>query len=117
MILPADLVFRTDLRNQYYTGLADGFNENYWIWNLAVGKKIFKNKLGELNVSVYDLLNQNQRISREVTGNYIQDLRTNVLQRYVMVNLIYNLRNFKSAKKSTKKSEDDERREWRGRGF
>ena len=116
-ILPADLVFRTDLRNQFYTGLADGFNENYWIWNLAVGKKIFKNKLGELNVSVYDLLNQNQRISREVTGNYIQDLRTNVLQRYVMVNLIYNFRNFKSAKKSTKKSEDDERREWRGRGF
>lgn len=116
-ILPADLVFRTNVSNQFYTGLADGFNENYWIWNMAIGKKMFKNRLGELNVSIYDLLNQNQRISREVTGNYIQDLRTNVLQRYVMVNLIYNFRNFKTAKKATAKPEEDRDRRDGRRGF
>lgn len=93
-ILPAHLVFRTSMNNQFYTGLSDGFNESFWIWNLAIGKKIFKNKLGELNISVYDLLNQNLRINREVTGNYIEDVRTNVLQRYIMVNFIYNFRNF-----------------------
>jgi len=109
-VLPADLVFRTSMRNQFYSGLSDGFNESYWIWNLAVGKKIFKNKLGELNISVYDLLNQNLRINREVTGNYIEDVRTNVLQRYVMVNFIYNFRNFGKA------PEVKERRRGEGRG-
>jgi len=115
-ILAADFVFRTDINNQLYTGLSDGFNENYWIWNLAVGKKIFKNKLGEINISVYDLLNQNLRITREVTGNYVEDVRTNVLQQYVMVNFIYNFRNFKTSKEATER-ENNQRDEWRGGRF
>lgn len=116
-ILPADLVFRTDLNNQLFTGLSDGFNQNFWIWNMAIGKKILKGDLGEINISVYDLLNQNQRINREITGIYIQDSRTNVLQRFVMVNFIYNFRNFKTSKKSNNIPGEGEGRDFRGGDF
>ncbi|GLR15800.1 outer membrane beta-barrel protein [Portibacter lacus] len=105
-VMPKDIVFRTDFNHQFYKGLSEGYNEDYFIWNLAIGKKIFKNKLGELNVSVYDLLNQNVRVNREVTGNYLEDVRTNVLQRYVMVNFIYNFRNFGEMKAEKKPSRD-----------
>jgi hypothetical protein len=40
----------------------------------------------------YDLLNQNRSITRNVTQTYFEDVRTNVLTRYVMFNLTYNLR-------------------------
>jgi hypothetical protein len=52
---------------------------------------MFKKKNGELKFSVNDLLNQNQSISRTVTGNSIQDIRSTVLKRYFMLTFTYNL--------------------------
>jgi hypothetical protein len=43
---------------------------------------------------MFDLLNQNISISRNVTGNTIQDLQTKVLKRYFMISFTYNLRKF-----------------------
>ncbi|MEZ4960136.1 MAG: TonB-dependent receptor [Saprospiraceae bacterium] len=103
-------VLRTDLANQYFTGLANGFNQNYWLWNLGIGKKIFKNQRGELTLSVNDLLNQNRNINRNVTETYIEDTRTNALTRYVMLTFTYNLRNFNSGKPKTQPEPDKEGR-------
>ncbi|MCB9283618.1 MAG: TonB-dependent receptor [Lewinellaceae bacterium] len=91
------ITFRTDLTYQYYDGLSEGFDPNYWLWNMGIGKKIFKNQRGEINLSVFDLLQQNTSLSRTITEIYTQDVQTNVLQRFVMVNFIYNLRNFGKA--------------------
>jgi len=44
-----------------------------------VGKKIFKHKQGELRVSAFDLLNNNNNIQHTIADSYIQDMRTNVL--------------------------------------
>ena len=93
-------VLRTDLTNTFYTGLSDGFNQSYWLWNLGIGKKIFKNERGEITLAINDLLNQNRNIARVVTESYIEDTRTNALTRFVMLSFTYNLRNFNSGKAS-----------------
>jgi hypothetical protein len=109
-IIIEGFVLRSDLANQLYTGLSDSFNQNYWLWNVGIGKKLFKNERGELTLSINDLLNQNRNISRTVTETYIQDSRTNALTRYVMLTFTYNLRHF-----GTQPSNQNEERRWDGR--
>jgi uncharacterized membrane protein YgcG len=88
-------VLRNDVSNLYYAGLGEGFNENYWLWNINLGKKIFANKQGELTIGVYDLLDQNRSVSRNVTDTYTEDLRSNVLNRFFMLTFTYNIKNFR----------------------
>jgi hypothetical protein len=91
------IVWTNDVSNQYYFGLSSkNYNQDYVLWSMGLGKKLFANQRGELKLNVYDLLNQNSGISRNVTGNYIQDKRTNVLKRYFMLTFTYNLRQFSS---------------------
>lgn len=87
-------LFQNDITNQMYRGLTEGFNQNYWLWNMAVGKKFLKDQKGELRLSVFDLLKQNQAISRTATETYIEDVQNDVLQQYFMLTFTYKLRNF-----------------------
>jgi hypothetical protein len=89
--------FQNDLNNQYYNGLSEGFNQNYVLWNMSAGKKILKDRKGELKLGVFDLLGQNRSISRNITDSGIEDVRNDVLQRYFMLTFTYNLRNFGTA--------------------
>src|SRR5690606_24355987 len=87
-------VFNNDINNQNYSGLTDGFNQNFWLWNMAIAKKFMKNDKAELRLSVFDLLNQNQSITRTVTESYIEDKRTQVVKQYFMLTFTLNLKNF-----------------------
>lgn len=89
------IVFRTNLTHQFYKGLSDNFDQNYILWNMSIGKKIFKNQRGEISLSVFDLLKQNNNLSRIVTEVYTEDIQTNVLQQYFMLSFRYDLRHFK----------------------
>lgn len=89
------LVFRTDLTHQFYRGLSDDFDQNYLLWNMSIGKKIFESQRGEISLSVFDLLKQNNSLSRTITETYTQDVQTNVLQQYFMLSFKYDLRVFK----------------------
>jgi hypothetical protein len=91
---------QNDVNNQTFTGLSQGLNQSFWLWNAAIGKKFLKNRAGELKLSVFDLLKQNQSISRNVTESYIQDTQTEVLKQYFMLTFTYNLKNFGVAKVS-----------------
>jgi hypothetical protein len=88
---------QNDLSNQTYSGLSDGLNQSYWLWNAGIGKKFLKNKSGELKLSVFDLLKQNQSIIRTVSENYIEDSQSKVLQQYFMLTFTYSLKNFGKA--------------------
>lgn len=101
-------VVRWDLNHMLNTGLADGFNQNFWLWNVALGKKLFKNERGEIALSVNDVLRQNRNISRSVTETWIEDSRTNALQQVVLLTFTYNLRHF-GAPPSRPKEEDGPR--------
>lgn len=85
----------TNLNHTFYTGLGQDFNLNFTLWNAAIGYKFLKNKAGELKLSTFDVLGQNNSISRTVTETYIEDLQTRVLQRYYMMTFTYTLRNFR----------------------
>ena len=86
-------VYRTDLHHQAYAGLSD-LSNNFLLWNMSLGKKIFRNQRGEINLNVYDLLKQNNRIWRNVSDAYVEDIQTNVLQRNFMLSFTYNIRYF-----------------------
>jgi len=86
--------FQNDLNNQLYSGLAAGYNQNYFLWNMGAGKKFLKNQKGELKLSVFDLLKQNRSIIRNVTETYVEDVQNQVLKQYFMLTFTYNLRNF-----------------------
>lgn len=87
-------VYRLDLNHQINSGLSEGFDNNFSLVNMSLGKKIFNNQRGEISVMVYDLLGQNANVRRNITESFIEDIQTNVLQQYVMVSFTYNLRRF-----------------------
>lgn len=95
------LFFQNDLNNQYYKGLSEGFNQNYFLWNMSVGQKFLKAQKGELKLSVFDLLKQNRSITRNITESYIEDIQNQVLKQYFMLTFTYNLRNFGTAAQRT----------------
>ena len=88
---------QNDLNNNLYSGYGAGVDQNYWLWNLALGKKFLKDRKGDLKLSVFDLLEQNVSITRDITESYIEDVRNRVLTRYFMLTFTYNLRNFGKA--------------------
>jgi hypothetical protein len=92
------IVFRTSFNHQWYAGLDEDFNQNFALWNASLGKKIFKNQQGEISISVFDILNQNQSITRNVTESFVEDVQTLVLQQYFMVTFTYNIRAFRGDK-------------------
>lgn len=85
-------VLNTDVVYQYNQGLSQSYNQEYLVWNASVGKKFLKSQAAEFKIGVYDILNQNNSISRTVTANMIRDTRTNAFQRYFLVLFTYNLR-------------------------
>lgn len=104
-------VLQTDVTNQSYRGLGEGFNQNFTLWNASVGKKFLKDNKGELKLTVFDILAQNNSISRNVTETYVEDVTSRVLTQYAMLTFTYTLRNFGKAPAPT-----EERRGDRGPG-
>lgn len=84
----------SNVTNSFFSGLTSEYDQNIWFWNAAVGYKFLKDKSLELELSAFDLLNQNKSINREVTETYIEDSRTNVLTRYFMFTVLYKFREF-----------------------
>lgn len=87
-------VYRLDLTHQVNSGLSEGFDTNFTLVNMSLGKKIFNNQRGEISLNVYDLFRQNNNIRRNISETFIEDVQTNVLQRYVMLTFSYNIRRF-----------------------
>lgn len=92
------LVLSSSIYANSYLGLEEEFNQTVLLWNAGIGFKFLKNELAEIRLSGFDLLNNNNSIIRNVTDYYIEDLQTQVLNRYFMLTLTYNLRNFGKGK-------------------
>lgn len=98
-------VFNTNVNHNLYTGLAEGFNQSFVLWNASFGYKFLKDRSLDIRLTAYDILNQNRAIERNVTDTYIEDSYTNVLRRYFMLNLTYTLRRFGGASTSDRDSD------------
>jgi hypothetical protein len=87
-----------------YLGFTNKYNEDYVLCNLYLGCKVFKNKRGEVQVGVNDLLNQNTAFARSTGSGYTQNAWNSCIGRYFSVQFVYNLRHF-GKKGSTKMSD------------
>lgn len=94
-IFSKGLVFRSDITHQLYSGLNDEFNQDFFLWNLSVGKKILDNQRGEVRLDIFDLLNQNNSISRTTSETYVEDVINQAIRQYFMFSFTYNIRDFK----------------------
>ncbi len=92
-------ILSSDFGYTYYGGRSLGYNTSVPLLNAAIAKQLFKNKQGEIRLTVYDLLNQNVSITRNITENYAQDVQTKLLTRYALLTFTYNLKNFKAPEK------------------
>lgn len=92
------LVLQTDLSHQYNSGLSRNYNQNYLLWNAAIGYKFLNAQAGELRLAIFDILGQNNSIARNTTETYYEDVQTNVLQQFLLLTFTYNLKYFKSGK-------------------
>ncbi|WP_128543962.1 outer membrane beta-barrel family protein [Larkinella soli] len=94
--LPFRFFVTSDMVWNNYSGKSAGAVQNFALWNAAIARQLFKNRQGELRLQVYDLLNQNRSINRNVTEIYTEEIRSRVLNRYFMISFTYNLRRFGS---------------------
>lgn len=93
---PFGLVLSSDVNYAATSGYSDGYNTKTWMWNASVGYQFLHNRCATLSLKAYDILGQRSNISRNITANYIDDIRYNSLTRYVMVTFAYTFNTFKS---------------------
>ncbi len=93
-VLPLGFTFTGGATYKEYMGITNDYRESYVLCNAFIGKKIFRNKRGELNVGVNDIFNQNTSFSRSVGSGYTTNTYNSVIGRYFSVQLVYNLRSF-----------------------
>lgn len=77
-----------------YKGFTTDYNDEYLLCNVYLGKKVFRNQRGEIQIGVNDLLNQNTSFVRTTGSGYTQNAWNSVVGRYYMVQFVYNLRHF-----------------------
>lgn len=87
-------LFMTNFDYTLYGG--DVFTEDASIslWEASITRYLFKNRRGQLKLTAYDILNQNEGINRTSTFNYVEETRVRTLSRYVMMTFTYNLSKF-----------------------
>ena len=105
-VLPLGFTFTGSLAYTQYLGFTNNYNDDYLLCNLYIGKKVFRNKRGEVMVGVNDLFNQNKAFSRSTGSGWTQNATNSVIGRYYMVQFTYNLRRF--GKKGSRNVKDYE---------
>src|SRR5690625_6430210 len=79
------LVIASDFNMRHYEGLGDDFNQSSIYWNGSLGYKFLENEAAEVRVTLFDILGQNDNITRSISDDYIEDYRSNVLTRYFIM--------------------------------
>ena len=85
------MTFRSTFNYIGYTGL-DAGTDDYFLWNLSLGKKFLKNDAAEIRVEAFDVLKQNQAFTHRTGSNYYDYVNSNVLKPYVMLSFVYTIR-------------------------
>ena len=96
--MPKRIVWENNITYVHNPQVAPGIRKSIVTWNAGVNFLFLKEDRAQLKLFVYDLLNQTTSVNRTVRENYIQDMQTTVLQRYVMLTFSYNIRNFSAGK-------------------
>ncbi len=74
-----------------------GQNNEYLMINMAIGKKVFRSKLGEVNLFVNNLLDKNDSFRRTFSDDYFQSAIRSTIGRYFGISFTWNIRNFRGS--------------------
>ena len=58
----------------------------------SISRFVLPGDKGQIKLSVFDALDENRGISQTATPNYLEEVKTNSIGRYVMLSFIYSLR-------------------------
>src|SRR5687767_7096817 len=89
--LPKNFYLSTDFRYMISSQRSAGFNAKVPLWNASFSKLFLKYNRGEIKLSAYDLLNENEAIVRNTNSNYIEDQNNRVLKRFFLLSFTYSL--------------------------
>ncbi len=98
LLSKSGLLFNLKGTNTYLAGI-EGFEQNFTLLSAKAAYKFLKKDQAEISLSAFDILGQNNSISREITAAYVADNKSLVLSRYYMLNFTYSIRNFRPAKR------------------
>lgn len=89
--LPGDLIISTDgdFDWRQRTRVFDR-NNNVFLWNAKIEKKIFKKKTATIGINVYDILNNNKGFQRDINSNYIRERNYDIVKRYALLSFTWN---------------------------
>ena len=73
-------------------GYQYSYNVSSILWNAGLSYSFLKNRVATIRLKVYDLLNQQESITRQVSASEIRDIWSNSLGRYAMLHFIYRFR-------------------------
>ncbi len=92
MVAKHGIVIRQEASHNLQSGVSQGFDQNVLLWNTTLGKKLFKNDVGEFKVTLTDVLKQDRSVARSFTESYIQDSRDRTLGQFVQAVFTYNFK-------------------------
>lgn len=94
LVFPLGFTFTASAAYTQYIGFTNDYDDSYLLCNAYIGKKVFKNRRGEVLIGVNDLFNQNKAFSRSTGSGWTQNATNSVIGRYYMVQFTFNLRHF-----------------------
>lgn len=92
-----NVVWSYDFSYNYNSQIDPTLNQHIFLMGSSLAYKFLKNRQLEAKISVFDLLNQNQNLSRLVSNNTITDTRINAMNRYGLFTLTYNFKKFQGS--------------------
>ena len=86
-------ILDSDLRYYIYSQEQFAEDNKYTLLNASLSKNLFNDRL-TAKVNVFDILDQNRGISRNISDTSVSEVISNSLQRYGMLSLTYKLSSF-----------------------
>ncbi len=71
-VFPLGFTFTGSVAYTQYIGFTNDYDDSYLLCNAWIGKKVFKNKRGEIMVGVNDIFNQNKAFARSTGSGWTQ---------------------------------------------
>lgn len=88
--LPWNVQISTDLNCTFKKGYSSGLNKNVYIWNAQLSKTLLSNN-ATIRFKIYDILRQQNNLTRSISETMMSDTEYNTLGSYFMVHFVYRI--------------------------
>ena len=90
------VTFTGSLSYRQDKGISAPFNDRTLLCNLYLGKRIFRNRLGEISIGINDLFDDNsRRYAQTINSSGTNNIVNQGIERYVAFQLVWHLRNYR----------------------